>query len=86
MNTEENTEDQIRINKDIVLMINHLDEYRSLRRSEGMNLWSWTKYRWQDRVNRLLARHNTKFIKNYHTHRIEKIDQKPVSKLRFCGI
>jgi len=80
------SEDQIRINKDILSMINYLDKNGSLRKSEWMNHWSWTKYRWQDRANQLLTRHSTKFIKNYHTHRIEKIEQKPVSKLRFCGI
>ena len=85
MNTLQ-SEDQIRINKDIVVLIIYLKKYGSLSRREGMKLWNWTKYRWQDRVNRLLVVHNTEFIKNDHTHRIENIDQKPVSKLRFCGI
>jgi len=64
-----------RVRQDVLLLGRYINEYGSITRSIGRQLWKWSKYQWADRVNLLLSAYPDMYQKNYREHSIELINQ-----------
>ena len=66
---------RVRVNQDVMLLGRYINEYGSITRSIGRQLWKWSKYQWADRVNILLSNYPDMYIKNYREHSIDLFKQ-----------
>ncbi len=64
---------RVRVNQDVMLLGRYINEYGSITRSIGRQLWKWSKYQWADRANILLTTYPDMYRKNYQSHSIELI-------------